>query len=316
MTEVLVEDHRSKTRTKLPQPARKHPPPGDLKLMKDLGRAIASDALNVHYQPLVNAKGRLIGFEALARWCHATLGDVPPDRFVPLAEKTGLNGELFRWVLRRACLDAAAWHNTLTVAVNISPVDLEESDVTSVVSRTLAEAGLPANQLELEVTEGALIMNSDAVARRLRELRRLGVHVALDDYGEGYSRLQYLRDFPLSKIKIDRSFVAQLGKAKRTEAIVEAVIHLGHRLGLTVAAEGVETEYQFAYLARANCDALQGYIIGRPCPIKAFAPIIANGRVPGALFSGSTRKLATDRLRARPLQPEAIPSKARGRGVL
>ena len=225
------------------------------------------------YQPLhCFADGGLGGFEALLRWPHAERGPVPPDAFIPIAEETGLIVPIGAWVLRRACLDAAGWPDGLKVAVNLSPVQFRRGvDLVALVRDALAVSGLPPERLELEITEGLLLHDTDAALRTLTELRALGCSIAMDDFGTGYSSLGYLWRFPFDKLKIDRSFVLGMGEDPKAAAIVSSVVALGRALGLTVTAEGVETAEQVASLRDAGCAQGQGFLLGRPAPTAAVA---------------------------------------------
>jgi EAL domain-containing protein (putative c-di-GMP-specific phosphodiesterase class I) len=199
---------------------------------------------------------------------------VPPAEFIPLAEDSGLIVEIGEWVLREACREAASWPRQLYVGVNVSAVQFRRGNLQNLVHSILLETGLAPSRLELEITEGVLIENFSRAASMLRALKALGVRIALDDFGTGYSSLSYLQSFPLDRIKIDRSFVANLGRTEGSLAIVRAVIGLAHGLSLPVLAEGVETADQHAVLARESCDDIQGYLIGRPQPIAAYADAV------------------------------------------
>ena len=194
---------------------------------------------------------------------------MPPSEFVPVAEEVGLIVPLGEWVLHRACADAAGWPGQAKVAVNLSAVQFKGDALVPVVVAALAASGLPACRLELEITEGVLLQNTEAAIETLRQLKELGVRVAMDDFGTGYSSLSYLHRFPFDKIKIDRSFVRELQRAD-AEAIVRAVIGLGQSLGMATCAEGVETAEQLAFLKREGCDEAQGYYFGRPMPVADF----------------------------------------------
>jgi diguanylate cyclase (GGDEF)-like protein/PAS domain S-box-containing protein len=242
-------------------------------LKQDLRDAIGTDALTLHFQPQARPGGEIIGFEALVRWVHPLKGNVPPDEFIPMAEESGLIIGLSRWILRAACAEAATWDNQLKVSVNISPVQFQQEDLPVLVRSILAETGLQPGRLMLEVTEGLLIADYGRAMKVLSELAGLGVKISLDDFGKGYSSLSYLQAFPFAEIKIDRSFTANLGISARSDAIVRSVIDLGHALDLRVVVEGVETLDQLNILAETACDCVQGYLIGRPNPIKEFASI-------------------------------------------
>ncbi|MCK9908560.1 EAL domain-containing protein [Microbacteriaceae bacterium K1510] len=247
-------------------------------LQQDLSTAIAHGEMALHYQPQAEINGRITGFEALVRWHHPRLGLVPPITFIPLAEESGAIVALGEWILRAACREAAAWPRPLRIGVNLSPVQFHHGDLPQLVHQVLLETGLPPERLELEITEGVLIGDFERALSVLRRLKNLGVRIAMDDFGTGYSSLSYLQSFPFDKIKIDRAFIANLGRSEQAAAIVRSVIALGRGLSLPVLAEGVETEAQLDFLASEGCDEVQGYFIGMPKPIGDYADTI--GRVP------------------------------------
>ncbi|WJH38422.1 EAL domain-containing protein (plasmid) [Aliirhizobium terrae] len=231
----------------------------------DLRRALTREEFAVHYQPQVDPKsGRYQGAEALVRWRHPTRGMVSPADFIPLAEEIGLIGALGEWVLRTACEEAMGWPRQLSVAVNLSPVQLRDSNIASTVAHILQETGLPATRLELEITESALMQDEDTTYRTLQSLRKMGIRISMDDFGTGYSSLRYLQRFPFTKIKIDQSFVRQLPDNPDAVAIVQAITSLAGKLRMTVTAEGVETMEQRAFTVIEGCDQIQGYLISRP----------------------------------------------------
>jgi diguanylate cyclase (GGDEF)-like protein len=231
---------------------------------RDLKDAIEYNDLTIAYQPLVGPSGEtMVGVEALCRWHHPTHGDIPPAKFIPVAEHSELIIPLGEWVLRQACLEAKAWP-TLTLAVNVSPLQFRRPDFVKVVARILAETGFPPERLELELTESTLVGNVEEAGTAMRELKALGVQFALDDFGTGYSSLLYLRTFPFNKLKIDRSFVRNIETAADSAAIVHAVVSLGRGLGMKVTAEGVETAEQHLFLRAAGVHSLQGFRFGRP----------------------------------------------------
>ncbi len=246
-------------------------------LERDLRSAVMNGELFLEYQPQRHSNGKIIGFEALVRWKHPQRGTVSPAEFIPVAEESDLIVEIGEWVLREACREAASWDESIQVAVNVSAIQFRRGDLQDLVRTTLQETGIPAARLELEITEGVLIENVARAASMLHALKTLGIRIALDDFGTGYSSLSYLQSFPLDRIKIDRSFVASLGRADRSLAIVRAVIGLAHGLGLPVVAEGVETNEQLGTLIREGCDELQGYLIGRPRPIEVYADLVGRG---------------------------------------
>lgn len=247
-------------------------------LERELKRALAERTLDVHYQPIVTADGsRIAGVEALVRWTHLTRGSIPPIEFVAVAEQAGLIGELGEFVLRRVLADAARWPE-LSVAVNLSPVQVRDPHLVDVVASILAETEIAAERLILEVTEGVLVDDPMTANARLNALRALGVKLALDDFGTGYSSLSYLQKFRFDKLKIDRSFVAPLGRTGDGQAMIQAIVSLGRALGLSLLAEGVETEVQRVLLRLAGCDELQGYLFARPGPREAIDTMMVEAR--------------------------------------
>ncbi|WJR77518.1 EAL domain-containing protein [Bradyrhizobium sp. NP1] len=253
-------------------------------LHQDLSVAIRNGELSLHYQPQAAARSHadgaeVTGFEALARWQHPVRGFVPPSDFIPLAEESGLIVEMGKWILREACREAASWKLPLRVAVNLSPAQFLHGDVVGLVHSILLETGLAPDRLELEITEGVLIEDFDRGLAMLRRLKALGVRISMDDFGSGYSSLSYLQAFPFDKIKIDRAFIIHLGRNPQSAAIVRAVIDLGHALRMSIVAEGVETEDQLAFLADEGCDAVQGYLIGKPLPIAQYATLVGRDAV-------------------------------------
>lgn len=249
-------------------------------LEQELIAALRTGGLSVAYQPVVRASDQaLVGFEALARWTHAELGVIPPARFVPLAEATGLIGDLGGFVLRTACTEAARWNQMaaapIMIAVNVSARQMDRDSFVEEVACVLAETGLPPECLELEVTESVIMSDFEAIRSRLQRLRDLGVHVAVDDFGTGYSSLAVLKRLPVSKLKVDRSFVRDLNASEEGDAIVSAILELAQSMNLTVTAEGVETPEQLAYLRARQCQTVQGYLISPPLPPQAAQPFLA-----------------------------------------
>ena len=229
-----------------------------------LRQAIKNQELHVVYQPIVNPSGkRLLGVEALARWIHPVYGEVPPVRFIPIAEHSGLIVELGEYILRRACMDGRNWPG-LTVSVNVSPLQFRRPDFVEAIERILGETTFEPNRLELELTESTLLGNLENAELSMLRLKGIGVCFALDDFGTGYSSLLYLRRFPFDKLKIDSSFVRSIEKAADAAAIVHAVVSLGRGLGMKVTAEGVETADQHLFLRAAGVHSMQGYRFGRP----------------------------------------------------
>ena len=236
-------------------------------LERDLRQALAADQLELHYQPLVDCeKLTVLGCEALLRWRHPERGPVSPADFIPLAEECGLIMQLGAWVLRTACVEAATWPADKIVAVNLSPIQFRQPDLAQQILAILAETGLAPHRLELEITEGVLIEDTERTLATLTDLKAAGIRISLDDFGTGFSSLSYLQRFPFDKIKIDRSFIWAMGENADSMSIVRAVIALGRSLRITVTAEGVETTAQLAWLQNEDCDQAQGYLLGKPMP--------------------------------------------------
>jgi predicted signal transduction protein with EAL and GGDEF domain len=244
---------------------------------RDLRQALAKHEFELHYQPLVSLETQMIlGCEALIRWIHPQRGFVSPADFIPLAETTGLIVDIGEWVLRTACAEATHWPNGMKVAVNLSPVQFARPGLVETVSRALSDTGLAPTRLELEITESMLLGDNDAVLRSLEALKSLGIQISMDDFGTGYSSLSYLQKFPFDKIKVDRSFVANLGESEDSVAIIRAVIGLASGLGMTTLAEGVETEHQAGSLLAEGCAQAQGYFFSRPQPAAAIRALLSD----------------------------------------
>ncbi|WP_420135718.1 putative bifunctional diguanylate cyclase/phosphodiesterase, partial [Rhodopseudomonas sp.] len=239
-------------------------------LHRDLIDAVEKRQFEPYFQPQVTASGEIVGFEVLVRWRHPTRGLVAPAEFIPLAEETGLITEIDEQILRAACREGATWDKPLTIAVNLSPIDFRRSDVPATLLSILFETGLQPGRLHIEITEGVLMQDDGRAIGQLRRIKDLGAHLAMDDFGTGYSSLSYLQSFPFDKIKIDRGFVAQLMSNPQSRAIVKAIIGLGHSLGLSVIAEGVEQDDQLDFLIELGCDEFQGYLTGRPQPANQY----------------------------------------------
>ncbi len=242
--------------------------PERLALIGELRHAIEGDALVLHYQPKLGCRtGELAGVEALVRWLHPERGLIPPDRFIPLAEQTGLIRPLTQWVIRTALEQCRIWRDqglVMPVAVNLSMRNLHESDLVKTIEQALAESRLPTSALELEITESSLMVYPDHALAVLTQLSEMGVRIAVDDFGTGYSSLAYLKDLPVHELKIDRSFVGDMREQTRNRAIVRSTIDLAHHLGLRVVAEGVEDQETWDFLAQVGCDVAQGYHLSRP----------------------------------------------------
>ena len=258
----------------------------------DLREALARDELKLFFQPLIGRRdNETTGFEALLRWQHPTRGLVPPSDFIECAEQWGLIGRIGEWVLNEACRTAATWPSHLTVAVNLSPNQFASGDLVEQVRWALASSGLAPARLELEITEGLLLHDSAKTLEQLAALKALGVKIAMDDFGTGYSSLAYLWRFPFDKIKIDRSFVAEMQDNAAIADILRTIALLGQTLNLEVTAEGVETQAQAKLLAEMRCDQFQGFLFGRPMPV---------GDIPSFLVSNLAQRMRREH------EPEVI----------
>jgi len=243
----------------------------------DMRRALALREFDLAYQPQYDVGTKqLVGFEALLRWTHAERGVVSPADFIPLAEETGLIVPLGEWVLRTACRQAASWPAPLSVSINLSPVQFRTPELVPIVLSALGQAGLDPSRLDIEITEGALLDNTESVVAILEQIKALGARVSMDDFGTGYSSLSYLQKFAFDKIKIDQSFVRGVVSQPDSAAIVRAVAALGASLGMTTIAEGVETQAQLDEIGRFGCNQVQGYLTGRPLTAQAAAALIAS----------------------------------------
>jgi len=233
----------------------------------DLRAGLASGELEVHFQPILDLeRDEIVCCEALLRWNHPKRGLVSPSEFIPIAEETGLIIEIGDWVLRRACVEAARWPRPIKVSVNLSPRQFLSGRLLLSIVSALEAAKLPPKRLELEITELVMLANNVTTLATLHELRKLGVAIAMDDFGTGYSSLSYLRQFPFDKIKIDQSFIRDLGCNSESVSIVRAILSLGAALSIATTAEGVETSEQLQILREEGCSSVQGYLISRPVP--------------------------------------------------
>ncbi len=249
---------------------------GRRQIETDLRDAITRGQLELYYQPIINLRQNTIsGFEALARWIHPIDGPIPPDKFIPIAEDSGLILPLGEWALREACSQAILWPDNVSVAVNLSPLQFASPGLAVMVERVLGETGLAPQRLELEITEGLLMRNTEATIATLHRLKDIGLRIAMDDFGTGYSSLSYLQSFPFDRIKVDRSFVSQLGANSTSSTVVRAVVDIATSRGMQTTAEGVETKEQRAALEALGCDEAQGYLLGRPVPVEQVATLIA-----------------------------------------
>ena len=243
-------------------------------LEHDLRRAVADEALHLHYQPQYALTcGKLVGAEALLRWHDPVRGHVSPGEFIPIAEECGLVTVLGAWVLRAACHAAAGWRQKLSIGVNLSPVQFRTTDLVGLVGGVLAETGLEPARLELEITEGVLLGDSTDTLATLAGLKALGVRIAMDDFGTGYSSLSYLQRMPIDKLKIDQSFIRVLGTDPTARPLVRSIIGIARDLGIASLAEGVETDLQAQMLREEGCIEVQGYLFGRPMAAAAFAEL-------------------------------------------
>jgi diguanylate cyclase (GGDEF)-like protein/PAS domain S-box-containing protein len=249
-----------------------------LVLGNDLRAAIESGELILYYQPQIDLqRGGVIGAEALVRWMHPEHGLISPAKFIPLAEETGLILPLGEWVLREACSQAARWHENgypIKVSVNLSARQFRQVNFVETVAMALTQSKLTANWLDLELTESAIIENGNAAVDMLARLKELGVSLSVDDFGTGYSSLSYLRQFPVDVLKIDRSFIQQIERDPKDQAVVRAIIELAHALSLRVTGEGVETEGQRSLLRRLGCNVMQGFLVSPPVPAAKFATLL------------------------------------------
>jgi len=247
-------------------------------LEHDLRNAISRGELRLVYQPEKNVHtGKAVGFEALLRWKHPTRGEISPAEFIPIAEDTGVILQIGEWVLRTACREAATWTQPLTVAVNVSAVQIHNANFAQVVHEILFETGVAPGQLELEITETALVRDLNRALATLRRIKMLGVHIAMDDFGTGYSSLSNLRAFPFDKIKIDGSFIKSVDSGGQAAAIVRSVLGLGRGLNLPVLAEGVETSAELDFLESELCNEAQGYHLGKPADIESYRRLTHGG---------------------------------------
>jgi EAL domain-containing protein (putative c-di-GMP-specific phosphodiesterase class I) len=253
-----------------------------LALERDLRRALRAHEFQLHYQPkFALGSGRMVGAEALVRWAHPEQGMLPPGRFITVAEETGLIVPMGEWILREACRQARAWLDAgldlEIISVNISARQFRQQDLVPHVADVLAATGLPPENLELELTESMMMDHAEEYVAKLKALKELGLQLSVDDFGTGYSSLSYLKRFPVDRLKIDKSFVREIVTDPGDAAIAQAVIRLGQILGLTVTAEGVETDEQLEFLRRHGCDEAQGYYFSPPLPPDAFEQLWRRG---------------------------------------
>ena len=244
-------------------------------LIQDLRAALSNDEFRLHFQPIYSLeKQKVNGFEALLRWNNPLSGLIPPNKFIPVLEETGLIIPVGEWVLREACRVAASWPDDVRLSVNVSPVQLQESDLQNIIVQALTRNDVTADRLELEVTENVLMDNVESAQTKLNGLRSLGVRLSLDDFGSGFSSLSYLHSFSFDSVKIDRSFVSDLGHNRESQAIIHSITSLARALQFEIIAEGVETSDQLQYLERQGCEMVQGYLFSKPVPEKEVAILI------------------------------------------
>jgi diguanylate cyclase (GGDEF)-like protein len=253
-----------------------------LEMITYLKHAVENNEFVLHYQPQVSMKtGNITGVEALIRWEHPKLGLVYPDKFIPLAEKTGIILPMSEWVIKEACEQNKKWHEEgnkdLLVSVNLSAVQFNKKDLSNTIKRILKCTGLSPNYLEIEITEGMLMENIEQAVQILTELKEIGVQIAIDDFGTGYSSLSYLREFPIDRLKIDRSFIMGI-PSEDNGSIANIIIELAKTLNLKVIAEGVETETHMNFLKSKNCDEMQGYYFSKPVPPEKISQLLAEER--------------------------------------
>lgn len=252
-----------------------------LRLHGEIRRALDKEEFTIYYQPQVDKSGRLIGAEALLRWHHSERGMVPPDAFLPVAEETGIMTDIGKWVLRTVCRHIKKWadsgqlNKSLSISVNISGKEFYAPDFVETVVSILDETGADPNYLGIELTEGSIISPSGDIVEKIMTLRRLGITFSIDDFGTGYSSLSYLKSLPLNTLKIDRSFVNDIGDSIHGVVLVDTIIMMARNLDMEVIAEGVETEQELLYLSSKGCNIYQGYYFSRPVAIAAFNKILA-----------------------------------------
>ena len=236
----------------------------------------ADDSIALHYQPLADSRGRVVSFEALMRWHHQKRGPISPEAFIPVFENCGLILPLSRWALKQACLDAASWKRPMQVSVNLSPVQFQEDDVPELVATVLAETGLPAERLELEITEAWITIDHERTGLALRKLARQGVQIALDDASGAVGLPVLVKDYPISKIKIARNLVQNVETSPSARSLIHMIVLVAKSQRVPVAAKGIETANQLAFILKEGCEFFQGFFVNRPAPMASFAGMTGN----------------------------------------
>lgn len=249
--------------------------------------AASDDSIALHYQPLADSRGKVVGFEALMRWHHQKRGPISPEAFIPVFENSGLILPLSRWALKQACLDAVSWKRPMQVSVNLSPVQFEQDDVPAMVADILAETGLAPDRLELEITEASLTANPERTGAALRKLAGQGVRIAFDDAAGSVTLPFHLKDYPFSKVKIARELVLSANESVSARSLIHMILLVGRSMNVPVAAKGIETASQLAFILKQGCDFIQGFFISRPAPMADFAGM--TGNVASDFVAGSTR---------------------------
>jgi EAL domain-containing protein (putative c-di-GMP-specific phosphodiesterase class I) len=258
-----------------------------LTIEKNLRHAINRGQLSLHYQPLVTVEGRILGMEALLRWRHPELGYIPPDKFIPVAEATGMIVEIGHWTIQTACRQQKSWENMgygeLKISVNLSTKQLMDDEFVGSIKKILKENSLDSRCLELEITESCLMEYPDSAVRKINDLYNIGINFSIDDFGTGYSSLSYLKRFKIDNLKVDKSFIMDIKMDINNAEITKAIIAMAHSLRLKVTAEGVETVEQLEFLKEYNCDMLQGYLFSRPLPAEEITIMLKKGKY---IFTG------------------------------
>ena len=238
--------------------------------------ALADDSITLHYQPQIDMRGKIVGFEALMRWHHQSRGAISPEAFIPIFENCGLILPLSRWALKQACLDAVSWKRPMHISVNVSPLQFQQDDVPALVATVLAETGLAPDRLELEITEAVLTPDPDRIALQLHKLVAQGVRITFDDVTGEVSLPFFIQDLPFSKIKIARDLVDNIESSASARSLIHMILLVGRSMNVPVAAKGIETAGQLAYVLQQGCEFIQGFFVSRPAAMNAFAAMTGN----------------------------------------